>query len=188
MELRTKCEDCSAKMGSSVSTGTTDPYMIATIVLAATTALLSIALVTVWCCCCRLQHQLSGHASYAASQYVTKEAPVIREVPHWGETPYGGGMDPSAHTGGSAYDWMENGQHHGNVMMTAPQPAVSNLYTPSPAPSCGPKKEFERVLLNPASTACTKPAASPGPVAVPSCSGESCSTAQFVLQSASNAY
>jgi len=114
---------------------------------------------------------------------------VIREVNNWGESPYNG-MDISAQAGGSPYDWMAQGQQQQVIMPTA-QPSVSNFYAPSPAPAaCGPKKEFERVLLNPASTACTKPVSSPTPVAAaaPSCTGNSCTNAQFVLQSASSRY
>jgi hypothetical protein len=173
-------------MGSALSSGTPDPYLIATITLAGVAGILGITLVTVWCCCCRLQRQLSvGSTSYAASQYVAKEAPVMRESYHWGEAPHGG-VHPSAHPGPSAYDLMAHGQHQ-EMAMPAPQHTSPNLYLPSPEPSCGPKKEFERVLLNPASTACTKPPPAPGPASLPSCDN-SCSAAQFVLQSAARPY
>jgi len=174
---------------TATTTGMAGPYMIATITLAGVVGLLAITLVTVWCCYCRLQRQVPSTTSYASTQYVTKEAPVIREVPNWGEAPYSG-MDVSGQVGGSGYDWMGHGQQQ-QVMTPALQPSVSNFYAPSPMPdSCGPKKEFERVLLNPQSTACTKPVSSPAPVAAaaPSCTGNSCTNAQFVLQSASDRY
>jgi len=148
------------------------------------------------------RHAGPPHAVYPAShQYYTTE--VVREVPYVGEHQYGGmephygGMEPHyggmampGHDGGGIpYDSMSYGSYHGHAITNGGPRAVSNYYSPSPAPSCGPKKEFERVLLNPQSTACTKPTSPSVPAAAPppTCDN-SCTSAQFVLQPASHAY
>jgi len=132
-------------------------------------------------------------------QYYAHE--VVREIPYQGEHQYGGmampphdvreqhygGMVMPPHYGGIGYDYMANSSsYHGDMMMNGGARAVSNYYTSSPiGPSCGPKKEFERVLLNPQSTSCSKPVTSMPPIAAPppSCDN-TCTSAQFVLQPA----
>jgi len=134
-------------------------------------------------------------------QYYANE--VVREIPYQGEHQYGGmampphhsgeqhygGMVMPPHDGFIGYDSMANSSsYHGDMMMNGVARATSNYYSPSPgAPSCGPKKEFERVLLNPQSTSCSKPVTSPMAAPPPSCDN-TCTSAQFVLQPANACY
>jgi len=132
---------------------------------------------------------------YPTSQHYAPE--MTRETPYMGEPHYGpqyGGLEMPVSDGFMGYDSMPHGGPYNGHMMHGEARAVSNYYSPSPvvtpvAPSCGPRKEFERVLLNPQSTVCNKPVTSQGSAACPpSTCDNSCTTAQFVLQPAANAY
>jgi hypothetical protein len=137
------------------------------------------------------------YQNYLPTQQHYQSTEVVQEMPYYGEQQHygGGGMDmPGMHGGGMAYDPMANSSaYHGNMgMMVQGGPrAASNYYSPAPnvGQSCGPKKEFERVLLNPQSVTCSKPITTSVPASCPppSCDN-SCHSAQFVLESASNGY
>jgi len=174
-------------------------YMIAMIVLAGVCGALLILFVVVCCCCQRYQRKLMGGGSGTRfgkhSIYETEETQwPVTAYDSWGATPYGDTSSPYNHRDSgdgqkghaSAYDWAL---------------PVSNPYAVSPRSQvrvCN--NEYGRVVLNPPSAVCSRPAMPSTKLAGACGPGGGCdgkfyqstgqplssTTAQFVLESGAN--
>jgi hypothetical protein len=173
--------------------------MIAMIVLAGVSGALIIAFIVACCCCQRYQRKLMGGGSGTRFGKVT-----VRESAHWpvtacdtwGATPYGS-TNPYNPGGdcnrSSAYDWALPVP---NMSCGAPA-AAPNPYSMSPRSQVKVGNEYGRVLLNPPSAVCNKPAMPSTKLAGACGSGGGCdgkfyqstgqplgsTAAQFVLES-----
>jgi len=195
-----------------------DQYKIAMIALASLAGVLLIAVIIICCCCMRYQRQVL--ASGTGSHYTKKPrndyeqsqwpAPVANyeayAASHAADQQfYGASGNYGGHQGyESAYDWAHpTSPSKNNGLILASAAGRSNPYTPAPMPApLQPKgNEYGRVLLNPPSAVCTKPAMSSTQLNGHCGSGGGCdgkfvsmstgqpvasSGAQFVLQSGSS--
>jgi len=135
--------------------------MISMIVLAGVCGLLLIAFIIACCCCCRYQRKLTGGGSGTrfGKQIHREEAHwPVAACDTWGATPYGSTDDHHQEVSGmdchrnSAYDWALPPTRD----LSCQAAAVHNPYARSQV-KCG-GNDYGRVLLNPPSAVCTKPA------------------------------
>jgi len=175
--------------------------MIAMIALAGLSGVLVIAFIIACCCCQRYQRKLQGGGSGTRfGKHSPREAQwPVSSYEAWGATPYGNANNCGGDSGNdchrnSAYDW---------ALPQTRNLDASNPYAMSPRSQvrCG-GNDYGRVLLNPPSAVCSKPAMPSTKLAGHCGSGGGCdgkfyqstgqpltsTAAQFVLDSGASKY